>query len=259
MVSRKTSLLMSAPLVILCTAGARPAAADEAPPPPAPAAAAQEPMLLEEIIVTAEKQASGRPLQIVPIAITAIDASTIQESHAQSIVDIGHMAPNVVLDASGTLLGTAAFTIRGVGERSSTASIDPAVAVTQDGMPLSLQTGLSLLGTFDTENIQILRGPQGVLQGVGAAGGAVTFTTPCPPTRSMRIPRSPRAISTRSVPRRPSAARSPTRYSVRSPSTSSAPPATTTIRLTKAHTSSRKKTPRAWSPSMRPAWSAGPR
>ena len=98
MVSRKTSLLMSAPLVILCTAGARPAAADEPPTPAAPAAA-ETPMLLEEIIVTAEKQASGRPLQIVPIAITAIDAGTIQEQHVQNIVDIGHMAPNVVLDA----------------------------------------------------------------------------------------------------------------------------------------------------------------
>jgi iron complex outermembrane recepter protein len=178
MVSRRKSLLMSAPLVILCTAGAQASAADEATPLPAPAT--QEPMLLEEIIVTAEKQASGRPLQIVPIAITAIDAATIQETHVQNIVDIGHMAPNVILDASGTLLGTAAFTIRGVGERSSTASIDPAVSVTQDGMALSLQTGLSLLGTFDTESVQILRGPQGVLQGVGAAGGAVTFTTPLP-------------------------------------------------------------------------------
>src|SRR6201996_6516533 len=178
MVSRRKSLLMSAPLVILGSAGALSAAADEATPPPA--SATQEPMLLEEIIVTAEKQASGRPLQIVPIAITAIEAGTIQEQHVQNIVDIGHMAPNVVLDASGTLFGTAAFTIRGVGERSSTASIDPAVAVTQDGMPLSLQTGLSLLGTFDTESVQILRGPQGVLQGVGAAGGAVTFTTPLP-------------------------------------------------------------------------------
>src|SRR5580700_156251 len=179
MVSRKTSLLMSAPLVILCTAGARPAAADEPPTPAAPAAA-ETPMLLEEIIVTAEKQASGRPLQIVPIAITAIDASTIQEQHVQNIVDIGHMAPNVILDPSGTLPGTAAFTIRGVGERSSTASIDSAVSVSQDGMVLSLQTGLSMLGTFDTESVEILRGPQGVLQGVNAAGGAVTFTTPLP-------------------------------------------------------------------------------
>jgi iron complex outermembrane recepter protein len=180
MVSRRKSLLMSAPLVILCTAGAQAARADD-PPAPAPTTpASQEPFLLEEIIVTAEKQASGRPLQIVPIAITAVDAATIQDNHLTSIVDLGHMAPNVILDPSGTLMGTAAFTIRGVGERSSTASIDPAVSVTQDGMALSLQTGLSLLGTFDTESVQILRGPQGVLQGVGAAGGAVTFTTPLP-------------------------------------------------------------------------------
>jgi iron complex outermembrane receptor protein len=47
-------------------------------------------------------------------------------------------------------------------------------------MVLSLQTGLSMLGTFDTESVEILRGPQGVLQGVNAAGGAVTFTTPLP-------------------------------------------------------------------------------
>ena len=181
MVSRTKSLLISAPLVMLCAAGAQSAAADEAgSPAPAATPANQEPALLEEIIVTVEKQASGRPLQIVPIAVTAIDSTTMQDQHVQNIVDVGHMAPNVVLDASGTLLGTAAFTIRGVGERSSTASIDPAVAITQDGMPLSLQTGLSLLGTFDTEQVQILRGPQGVLQGVGAAGGAVTFSTPLP-------------------------------------------------------------------------------
>ena len=137
-------------------------------------------MLLEEIIVTAGKQASGRPLQIVPIAITAIDAGTVQDQYIPEHRRHRPHGANVVLDPSGTLLGTAAFTIRGVGERSSTASIDPAVAVTQDGMPLSLQTGLALLGTFDTESVQILRGPQGVLQGVGAAGGAVTFATPLP-------------------------------------------------------------------------------
>ena len=179
MVSRRKSLLMSAPLVVLCSAGAQTAAADE-PPAAAATTTSEEPMLLEEIVVTAEKQASARPLQIVPIAITAVDGATLQDNHIQNIVDIGHMAPNVILDPSGTLMGTAAFTIRGVGERSSTASIDPAVSVTQDGMVLSLQTGLSLLGTFDTESVEVLRGPQGVLQGVGSAGGAVTFTTPLP-------------------------------------------------------------------------------
>jgi iron complex outermembrane receptor protein len=168
MVKLKASLFMGAPLVMLCAAGTRPVLADE------------EPALLEEIIVTAEKHGTGRPLQEVPIAITGVDAQQMQTAHMVTIQDVGHLAPDVILDTSGTLLGTAAFTIRGVGERTSTASIDPAVSVTQDGMVLSLQTGLSNLGTFDTESVQILRGPQGVLEGVGAAGGAVEFTTPMP-------------------------------------------------------------------------------
>ena len=175
MVKSRASLLMGAPLVMLCTAGPHPVLAQQAPAP-----SASEPLLLEEIIVTVEKMDQGRPLQQVPIAITGVTADDIQTAHMQSIQDVGHVAPDVYLDTSGTLLGTAAFTIRGVGERTSTASIDPAVAVSQDGMVLSLQTGLSNLTTFDTDSVQILRGPQGVLEGVGAAGGAVEFTTALP-------------------------------------------------------------------------------
>jgi iron complex outermembrane receptor protein len=176
MATLKASLLTGAVHAILCTLCWRPVLAQEA----AASQSAGQPAELTEIMVTAEKQATGRSIQKVPIAVTGIDADTIEQAHIQNIVDIGHLAPNVILDTSGTLPGTAAFTIRGVGERSSTASIDSAVSVSQDGMVLSLQTGLSLLGTFDTESVEILRGPQGVLQGVNAAGGAVTFTTPLP-------------------------------------------------------------------------------
>ncbi|HEY0747307.1 MAG TPA: TonB-dependent receptor [Steroidobacteraceae bacterium] len=168
---------MGVALALLCAVGSRPSPAEQAP---SPDQQADQPAQLQEIQVIAEKQSTGRSIQKVPIAVTAIDAATMAETHVQNIVDIGHMAPNVVLDPSGTLPGTAAFTIRGVGARSSTASIDSAVAVSQDGMALTLQTGLALLGTFDTETVEILRGPQGVLQGVNAAGGAVTFTTPLP-------------------------------------------------------------------------------
>jgi len=176
MAALKASLFIGAVLAILCAPGWRPVLAQAA----APSQPADQPAELTEILVSAEKQATGRSIQKVPIAVTGVDASTIEQAHIQNIVDIGHLAPNVILDTSGTLPGTAAFTIRGVGERSSTASIDSAVSVSQDGMVLSLQTGLSMLGTFDTESVEILRGPQGVLQGVNAAGGAVTFTTPLP-------------------------------------------------------------------------------
>ncbi len=176
MVRYGASVPLGAALLVLCAFCWQPVPAEEAQS----SLPAGRPAELTEIMVTAEKQAVGRSIQKVPIAVTGVDANTIEKTHIQNIVDIGHLAPNAILDTSGTLPGTAAFTIRGVGERSSTASIDSAVAVSQDGMVLSLQTGLSLLGTFDTESVQILRGPQGVLQGVNAAGGAVTFSTPLP-------------------------------------------------------------------------------
>jgi iron complex outermembrane recepter protein len=177
LVTKKVSLFTGVALALLCISGSRAALADD---PPSPDQRADQGSQLEEIQVTAEKQATARSVQKVPIAVTGIDANTMEDTHIQDITDVGRMAPNVILDPSGTIPGTAAFTIRGVGSRSSVGAIDSAVAVTQDGMPLTLQTGLALLGTFDTESVEILRGPQGVLQGVGAAGGAVTFTTPLP-------------------------------------------------------------------------------
>jgi len=135
---------------------------------------------LQEVVVTAEKQATGRSVQKVPIAITALDAETMAEQHIESLSDVGHLAPGVTLDQMGTLPGSAGFEIRGISLRSSSSSIDLPNAVMQDGMPLTLQNGVTYLGTFDTQSVEVLRGPQGVLQGVNAAGGAVTFTTPLP-------------------------------------------------------------------------------
>src|ERR1700733_10402100 len=109
MATLKASLLLGAVLAILCTLCWRPVLAQEAARSQSPG----QPAELTEIMVTAEKQATGRSIQKVPIAVTGVDASTIEQSHIQNIVDIGHLAPNVILDTSGTLPGTAAFTIRG--------------------------------------------------------------------------------------------------------------------------------------------------
>jgi iron complex outermembrane receptor protein len=177
LVTKNVSLLTCGALAVLCMSSSRAALAED---PQSPDQQADQGSQLEEVEVVAEKQATARSVQKVPIAVTGLDANTMEDTHIQDIVDVGRLAPNVILDPSGTVPGTAAFTIRGVGSRSSVASIDPAVSVSQDGMALTLQTGLALLGTFDTQSVEILRGPQGVLQGVGAAGGAVTFTTALP-------------------------------------------------------------------------------
>src|ERR1700723_4054619 len=118
MATLNASLLVGAALAIpgmLCT---RPVLAEDAPPSqPASQSAGQpasaspgQPEQLTEIMVTAEKQATGRSIQKVPIAVTGIDASTMEQAHIQDIIDVGRLAPNVILATSGTLPGTAAFT-----------------------------------------------------------------------------------------------------------------------------------------------------
>lgn len=134
---------------------------------------------LEDVIVTAEKAATGRSVQKVPIAITAVDANFIADNNIQDAQDIGRIAPNVQLDTTGSGRDQAGYTIRGVGSSTGVASVDPAVSIAQDGMYIHLQAGAAL-STFDTQSVEILRGPQGVLQGINSAGGAVLFTTPLP-------------------------------------------------------------------------------
>ena len=89
-------------------------------------------------------------------------------------MDIGRLAPNTQLDPVGTFPGFSNFSIRGVGNSNSTRSIDSPVNIIQDGMVIDYQAG-AVLDTFDLESVEILRGPQGVLFGRNASGGAVVL------------------------------------------------------------------------------------
>jgi iron complex outermembrane receptor protein len=140
---------------------------------------ASAPVQLEDVIVTAEKKSVGESLQVVPIAISAVTSSTIETEHLTDLTDIGRIMPNVELDPQGSVPSYANFYIRGVGVSTSGRSIDPAVNLFQDGMVMGYSAG-AVLDTFDTESVQVLRGPQGVLFGRNSAGGAVVLSTPLP-------------------------------------------------------------------------------
>jgi iron complex outermembrane receptor protein len=129
---------------------------------------------LEEVTVFAERKAEGQSLKEVPMAVSAINGAIIDEARLQSVVDIGRLAPNTQLDPVGTFPGFSNFSIRGVGNSNSTRSIDSPVNIIQDGMVIDYQAG-AVLDTFDLESVEILRGPQGVLFGRNASGGAVVL------------------------------------------------------------------------------------
>lgn len=127
-------------------------------------------------MVTARKRSEAERVQDVPIAITAFGAQQIEEAHIVTLIDLGSRAPNVSLTNSGTFGGVANFTIRGLGINSSIPSIEPAVATFVDGVYLGTNFGV-ILDTFDLDGIEILRGPQGTLQGRNSTGGAVMMRT----------------------------------------------------------------------------------
>lgn len=133
---------------------------------------------LTDIIVTAEKT-GARSVQRVPIAITAVSADTLVNTQATGLQDVGRLAPNVQLQASGNFPGFANFTIRGIGLNLTVRTIDPTVTLVVDGMAFADPLG-TLTDTFDVESVEILRGPQGVLLGRNAIGGAVQIRTARP-------------------------------------------------------------------------------
>ena len=125
------------------------------------------------IIVTATRR--NTDLQTTPIAVSAIDRSLIENANVDNIGGLATFVPNF---SAETIPGfnAASFAMRGVGQNTIIVYFEPPVAVLVDDFVVpSVQT--QLLDTFDVEQIEVLRGPQGTLFGKNTTGGAVTVRT----------------------------------------------------------------------------------
>lgn len=127
-------------------------------------------IMLEEVIVTARKK--DESMQDVPVAVAAFSSGQIEAMKVRDLTNLSVGMPNVSLDDTGTVKGTANFMIRGLGINSSIPSIDPTVGMFIDGVFLGTTYGV-IMDTFDLEKIEVLRGPQGTLFGRNVTGGAV--------------------------------------------------------------------------------------
>jgi len=129
---------------------------------------------MEEIIVTAQKREAG--LQSTPIAITAIGQEEIELRGIQDMSDVQYMAPGVTYNQTGP---TGFITMRGVGMEFTTINAEPGVSLHTDGA----YRGGSMaptLGMFDLERIEIVRGPQGTLNGRNSTGGSINIISRLP-------------------------------------------------------------------------------
>ncbi len=127
---------------------------------------------VEEIVVTAQKRAENA--QDVPIAITALDNEDIASSGVTGIADLRIAVPalNVTKGAGGFGLPR----IRGIGATGQGNGIENPVAVYVDGVYYAAASGV-LQSLFDTEQVAVLKGPQGTLFGRNATGGLIQIST----------------------------------------------------------------------------------
>jgi outer membrane receptor protein involved in Fe transport len=133
--------------------------------------------LLEEVVVSATLMRSDTNR----VSASSLDNADMMLRGAAHFEDLLTAVTNV--SASAGASRQRFFQIRGIGERSQFIEpINPSVVILQDGVDIS---GLgAALTTFDTAQIDVLRGPQGSLMGAGALAGLINVTTSTPTNKT---------------------------------------------------------------------------
>jgi iron complex outermembrane receptor protein len=127
-----------------------------------------------EILVTARRREER--LVDVPGAVTAFGQDDLQRLQAVDLSGLQAAAPNVNIVQGRGSAASANIFIRGLGQPDALQTFDPAVGIYVDGVYLSRIQG-ALLGLFDVERIEVLRGPQGTLYGKNTTGGAISIVS----------------------------------------------------------------------------------
>ncbi|MGO9995964.1 MAG: TonB-dependent receptor domain-containing protein [Steroidobacteraceae bacterium] len=144
------------------------------PATPAPAATTVPPDNLQEIIVTAERRAER--LQTVPIAMSALSGTTLEDLGLKGVADFAALVPNVSVGSGagsgGTASGQGASSSRAIAIRGVFGNNTTAVYLNDTPIPMSVDPR-----AIDLERVEILRGPQGTLFGQGSMGGTVRLVT----------------------------------------------------------------------------------
>jgi len=127
-----------------------------------------------EIVVTARHREESA--QKTPIAMSVYDASALKTAGITDLTALTAFAPDVSISAQQ---GEPIITIRGISSRDYSENGDAAVTVSTDGFyqnrPYALNAAM-----YDLERVEVLRGPQGTLNGRNSVGGAINILTAKP-------------------------------------------------------------------------------
>ena len=131
---------------------------------------------IEEVVVTAQKREQS--INDVPITISAYTADTVADLGIRSAEDMEYLTPGLEVNTTGGI-GTKTWTIRGVGFNDYSTAASSTVGIYFDEVAIPypvMATGMF----FDTERVEVLKGPQGDLYGRNTTAGQVSFVSAKP-------------------------------------------------------------------------------
>nr|WP_321361463.1 TonB-dependent receptor [uncultured Hyphomonas sp.] len=131
---------------------------------------------LKTVTITATKR--EQTLQDVPVAVSVVDSSVIDQAEILDLNDLQSIVPSLRIGQYQTSANTN-FIIRGFGNGDNNAGIEPSVGVFIDGVYRS-RSAAQISDLPNIQRVEVLRGPQSTLFGKNASAGVISIVTEKP-------------------------------------------------------------------------------
>ncbi|MCZ6831958.1 MAG: TonB-dependent receptor [Gammaproteobacteria bacterium] len=131
------------------------------------------PLVLEEIVVTAQKRTES--VQDISATVNVVTGAAIEKYAAFNFNDIDQQTAGLTLASPNAR--NSKISMRGIGTDPE-AGTPPAVDVYWNDM--NVRPDVAFTQLYDLERLEILRGPQGTLQGRTSPAGAINIITKKP-------------------------------------------------------------------------------
>src|SRR5688572_7076754 len=136
---------------------------------------------LETIVVTAQKRAED--LQDVAMSIGVYDGGALLDAGVTDAMELQTVVPSLTYVATGYM---AQPFLRGIGTRQSTVGLEPSIPTYIDDRYVA-RPFAAMFDMLDIERVEVLKGPEAVLYGRNAAGGAIRAITKDPGEASVEV------------------------------------------------------------------------
>lgn len=129
---------------------------------------------IEEVIVSARKR--DETLIDIPLSVSALSGDKFDQYDIEDMADVAEMVPGFYVDTS--TIGVR-ISMRGLGDMVIGPAFEQSIGLSIDGIYYGRMRWFEV-GTFDVEQINVLRGPQGVYFGKNVTSGLVDIKSRAP-------------------------------------------------------------------------------